>query len=236
MERFAQDVSLIQIDVMDGKFVTSKDWPYKISQSVDLSSYNKGDGMVDLDKEFLKVINQEEGLPCWQDLDVEVDLMVQNPEVAAEQWIAAGAARVIVHFESAAPAVIESVLKSIKEKGIETGLAIDLATPIETVIDFYNTNQDRIDIVQFMGIERVGYQEQPFSEKTLVYVSSFKKEFPDSVVSVDGGVSLDTIDKLAEAGIDKAIIGSALSEKSIGSSVTETIDQFERVLAVDATE
>ena len=63
-------VNTVQIDVMDGEFVPSKDWPY-------------------VGGELEKI-----------DFDFEVDLMVKNPEEVIESWVEAGAKRVIIHIES----------------------------------------------------------------------------------------------------------------------------------------
>lgn len=212
MERFVSLVPMVQIDVMDGKFTDSKSWPYEGG----------------LDKEFVKIINQEEGFPFWEDLDIEVDLMVTNPMKEADQWIAAGVARVIVHFESDTPENIKLTLASIKEKGIETGIAFGLETTQDVLNSFYKENQDNIDVVQFMGIEKIGFQGQPFNGGVLERIKSFKESFPQVKVSVDGSVNFDTAEKLAEAGADYLVIGSALQQTD--SSLSETIEQFDSFL------
>ena len=63
-------VDTVQIDVMDGEFVPSKDWPY-------------------IGGELEKI-----------DFDFEVDLMVKDPESVVESWVQAGAKRIIIHIES----------------------------------------------------------------------------------------------------------------------------------------
>lgn len=213
MKRFASLVPLVQIDVMDGNLTPSKSWPYQSGQ---------------VDSEFLKIVNQEEGFPCWEDLDVEVDLMVTNPAQAADQWIATGAMRIVVHFESETSDVISSVLASIKEKGIEAALAVGLETPIETVLDFYDKNGESIDVVQFMGIEKIGFQGQSFDERVIQNITAFKERFPEAMVSVDGGVNGETVSKLADAKVNRLIVGSALSN---GDSVEETIQSFDEFLS-----
>lgn len=214
MSEFLSLVPLVQIDVMDGKFTDSKSWPY----------------VGGIDKEFLKIINQEEGFPFWEDLDIEVDLMVSDPIKAVDQWIAAGAARVIVHFESAAPDVISSALKSIKDKGIEAGIAFGLETPEEKILSFCTENKENIDLVQCMGIEKIGYQGQPFSEKALERVKKLKESFPDLKVSMDGGVHLDSAPQLAEAGVDYLVVGSELH--TVEGSPAEKIQEFDNILKI----
>ena len=213
MTRFIGIVPLVQIDVMDGKFVPSRSWPYG----------------KDLDRQFLKIVNQEIGFPLWEELDTEIDLMVSNPAEAADQWIATGAARIIVHYESAAPVVIASVLSSIKEKGIESGLAVGLETPIGDIELFYEKNQEKIDLIQCMGIAKIGYQGEPFDERVLNRIAKLRAAYPHLMISVDGGVSDDTVEDLFEAGVSRLVAGSALGDDS---DVEKTIEHFEQFLKI----
>lgn len=213
MKRFISLVPLVQIDVMDGKFTDSKSWPYKNG----------------IDSEFIKIINQEEGFPFWEDLNIEVDLMVADPVRAADQWIAAGAARIIVHYESAAPDIVAAVLKSVKEKGIESGLAIGIDTFSETFTTFYDFHKDNIDSVQFMGIDKIGFQGQPFNDKVIENIKKFHENYPQAIISVDGGVNLNSALPLAEAKVSRFVVGSALSQ---GDSLEKTIEQFNNFLKI----
>lgn len=210
MTRFIGIVPLVQIDVMDGKFVPSRSWPYG----------------KDLDGQFLKIVNQEIGFPLWEELDTEIDLMVSNPAEAADQWIAAGAARIIVHYESAAPDIIAAVLTSVKEKGIETGLAVGLETPIEEIKLFYEKNQEQIDLIQCMGIAKIGYQGEPFDERVLDRIAKLRATYPHLIISVDGGVNEESIEDLVEAGASRLVMGSALNEEGDGASGVEHFEQF----------
>ncbi len=211
MQRFEGVVGMVQIDVMDGKFVQTKSWPYKQIQ----------------DKDFLKIIDQTEGFPSWEELDFEIDLMTLNPQTESDRWIAAGAARIVVHYESAAPTEITMTLASIKEKGIETGLAFGRETPFETIRDFYSSNQSRIDFIQFMGIKQIGHQGEPFDNGVLDTLVEFKKSFPETIITVDGGVNFDTIESISNVGVGRVIVGSALNT---GDSIKNTIEQFDAFL------
>ena len=82
-----------------------------------------------------------------------------------------------------------------------------------------------IDSVQFMGIDKEGFQGQPFDAKILSTIASFKTFFPHAIVAVDGGVNLDTAPEIIAVGVDRLIIGSALSNSDI--STAETIDEFD---------
>src|SRR3989338_5739203 len=100
---FAGVVPLVQIDIMDGKFVQNRTWPY-----------NPGD------QHFVKICAEEEGMPEWETIDFEVDLMIQNPEEVIGKWITAGARRIIVHYEGMQN--FEKIREMVPKGVIELGL------------------------------------------------------------------------------------------------------------------
>jgi ribulose-phosphate 3-epimerase len=198
---------LVQIDVCDGRFVPSKTWPYC-----------KG-GM----EEFDKIINEEEGFPFWETLDLEIDLMVRNPEEVVEGWIKAGAKRLILHIESASN-IMDTIKKlrtdygtaSNESFGLELGISLDIRTPNEDIYDLLKEVDEEgnpiIDFVQFMGILNVGFQGQELDEQVLEKISDLRNEFPNIHISVDGGVNFDNAADLISAGATRLVSGSAILE------------------------
>ena len=83
LARVAGHASVVQIDVMDGKFVKDVSWPY-----------------TEGDEYFQRILNEDDGLPYRDQFDFEVDLMVMRPEEVIDDWIKAGARRIVVHQES----------------------------------------------------------------------------------------------------------------------------------------
>ena len=61
-----------------------------------------------------------------------------------------------------------------------------------------------------MGIEKIGYQGQPFDERVIDQVKALRKEYPELIISVDGGVSFDTAPRLIEAGANRLVVGSVI--------------------------
>ncbi len=198
---------LVQIDICDGKFVPSKTWPYV-----------KG-GM----DEFAMIITEDEGFPFWDSLDLEIDLMVRNPEEIVHNWVKAGAKRIVLHLESA-PNILEIIEKlraeygTAKEEsfGLEIGVALDIRTPNEEVYEILDMIDDEgdsiIDFVQFMGIDNVGFQGQEFDDLVLEKISDLRNLYPNIPISVDGGVGFDNAADLISAGATKLISGSAIFE------------------------
>ncbi len=177
---------LVQLDIMDGKFVPARTWPH-----------NPGD------RHFALITNEEEGLPHWEDVDVEVDLMIENPELWVPKWVATGARRIIVHVESIRNFdTIRNAVPSL----IEFGLAINTTTPLSSLEPYF----DRIDFVQCMGIARIGFQGEAFDERVLEHVRAIRTAHPDLPISIDGAVSAETAKRLVDAGATRLVSGSAI--------------------------
>ena len=184
----------VQIDITDGIFVPDKSWPYTF-----------GEGGV-----FEKLLRGERGFPHWEDLNYEIDLMVTEPELVVQNWITAGAARVIVHIESTGH--INDIVKSFGKDELgsfrshELGIALNIETPNDTIYSL----MCQIDFIQCMGMEIIGHQGEPFSEKVIPKIKDLRKRFPEAILSVDGGVNEKSAPKLIAAGANRLGSGSAL--------------------------
>jgi ribulose-phosphate 3-epimerase len=183
-------VDTIQIDVMDGQFVPSKSWPYK----------------KDTDIYWEKYVNQDEGLPHWDKINFEVDLMVKDQIAEAKKWISAGVSRVICHVEALKEDEYENFLQLKEDFAVEIYLALVPETPSEILDQFL----DKIDGVQFMGINKIGYQGQDFAEEVLEKIADLRSKKPDIPIGVDGGVSFDTAKRLVDAGATALASGSTI--------------------------
>lgn len=195
-------VKVVQIDICDGQFTPVPTWPYKKH-----------------DDTFEKIKKEEEGMPLWKELNYEFDLMVNNPHEVVEDWVMAGASRIIVHAECRG-----GVLKAIDmlTGRVDVGLALN----IDTSLDIVSQHAEKINFVQFMGIDNVGFQNEPFDNKVLAKIAECKKLFPDLPVSIDGGVSFETAPELIKAGVDRLVSGSAI----FGSdNPVEAVDKFKSI-------
>ena len=192
----------IQIDICDGKFTPKPGWPYKKH-----------------DNNFESILAEERGLPHWEDIDFEMDLMIADPELELEKWIASGAKRLVIHFKSTKN--MDRIIGELQGL-VEIGIAIDIETPVEDIAPFIHD----IDFVQCMGIAKPGFQGQPFDDRVIAKVRELKERFPERIVSVDGGVNLETAPLLRAAGADRLIIGSAIFESE---NIAETIEEFENI-------
>lgn len=188
----------VQIDILDGLFVPEKSWPYIVSN----------------DPDFEKIKSEGEGLPFWQDVQFEIDLMIREPEHVWRDWVHAGASRIIVHVESTEK--LPDIIADFKKENVskdsflysQLGLAIQIHTEVEQLYPYL----EDIAFVQCMGIEQIGYQGQEFSGEVVHKIEDIKKRKPDMIVTVDGAMSEETIPLVKAAGAERVAVGSALFE------------------------
>ncbi len=181
-------VDLIQIDIMDGIFVVGKTWPYPLDR-------------IEPGQEILS-----EGLPDWEHVDYELDLMIKTPERTLALWQALAPAAIVIHYESVQD--WDDLLTQIEnaKEYISFGLSFDDDLDREKIEE----KLIHFSYLQCMGIDVIGAQAQPFSGKVLENVKYFKDKYPDLLVTVDGSVNFDTITELDNAGVDRFVVGSAV--------------------------
>ncbi len=186
-------VKTVQIDVCDGQFTPQPSWPYRKH-----------------DDSFEKIIKEEDGLPGWEKLNFEIDLMANKPEEKIEQWVQAGATRIILHIEARGD--VGAAIKALRDR-VEVGLALNTDTPISEIGNpKLGITEGSVQFIQLMGIDHIGFQGQEFDAKVIEKIREIKKMCPGYPVSIDGGVSLETAPKLIAAGADRLVVGSAIFE------------------------
>lgn len=216
--RIVNLVSWVQIDVMDGRFTDSISWPY-----------TKGS------KYFEDILNGNEGLPHWEDLNYSVDLMVNDPYTEAPKWLAAGVSRIIIHWgslfkikENRANKNPVDLINTLIQGGVEVCIAKAPHDDIFEIEEFLsNFSNGEISSIQFMGIDRVGYQGEPFVESVFDDVEKFHKKHPEIKISIDGGINLETAKEFAKLGVSRLVSGSFIFSNEDG--VKEAIQKLKEV-------
>ncbi len=200
----------IQIDLCDGKFVESTTWPY-----------NGEDALV-----FEKIMAEEEGLPYWDRFNFEGDLMVKDAHEKFDTFIKLGFGRIVFHLEAEGDIkdfsdFLEGIDMNTRDF-IQIGVSIDERTDINEIKNFINY----VDFIQVMGIGKIGVQGQEFDPKTITRVSEIKKLFPETKISIDGGVDTENAKLLKEAGADRLVVGSHIWNSG---DIPKTIQEFENI-------
>ena len=138
----------------------------------------------------------------------EAHLMVSHPNDWIDKLAQTGFERVIFHIESEDN--IGNVIESIKAKGMQVGLAINMDTPLERIEPFVS----KIDTVLVMSIVP-GFQGQPFIPKSLDRVRDIKTKNWSVRVGVDGSVKDVNAKEIAQSGVDFMTVGSFLLKGNI---------------------
>ena len=138
------------------------------------------------------------------DLFFDAHLMVEDPSRYIEQFVKAGCDCITVHTEACKD--IGSTLKQISNSGIKCGLTVKPATPVSEVQPYL----DDVDLVLVMSVEP-GFGGQGLIPKTLDKVRWLKdaRKGRKYLISIDGGVNLNTISEVSESGVDVVVTGSA---------------------------
>jgi ribulose-phosphate 3-epimerase len=140
-------------------------------------------------------------------LPLDVHLMIEQPEVYIPEFIRAGANRVLVHQE--ATAHLDRALAMIREAGAEAGAVINPATPVLMLTDVL----DKVDTVLVMSVNP-GFGGQKFIPNALEKIrqlSQLRSRYNAGFrIEVDGGVDLDNIADLAQAGANTFVAGTSI--------------------------
>jgi ribulose-phosphate 3-epimerase len=166
------------------------------------------------------VPNLSFGLPVVEavrrstDLPLDVHLMISEPARYLRQFRDAGADLLTVHIEVLPDP--RPVLREIRALGAAAGISLNPPTPLETLSDCL----DFCDVVLVMSV-MPGFGGQAFEPVALEKLRRLRATVGSQVLlSVDGGVNLETVGPCAEAGADLFVTGSTLfSQNDYGRSI-----------------
>lgn len=156
---------------------------------------------------------------------LDCHLMVSQPGFWIENFIKAGADIITVHAESffnqgesafnaASKRLLEQTIQKIKQAGLLVGISIKPATPVEIIQPFLN----EMDLVLVMSVEP-GFGGQTLIPECIKKIQTLKtlrdqsiedKKYYHYLIQVDGGIHLENISLVAEAGADVMVAGTAV--------------------------
>jgi ribulose-phosphate 3-epimerase len=138
---------------------------------------------------------------------IDVHLMVQPVDALAQAFCKAGAD--LVSFHPEASAHVDRTLQLIQAEGKQAGLAFNPGTPL----DVLECVIERIDLVLIMSVNP-GFGGQSFIDSALRKIERARKLIDatgrDIRLEVDGGIKVDNIRRVADAGADTFVAGSAI--------------------------
>ena len=203
MARLADEIAAVQaggataihVDVMDGHFVPNITIGPPVVQSLRRAT----------------------------DLPLDVHLMIENPDRYVPDFIRSGADRISVHQE--ATPHLDRSLNLIRSGGIEAGVAINPATPVESLSAILGT----VDFVLAMSVNP-GFGGQSFIRYTLDKIRQLdqwrREQALDFCIEVDGGLTTDNVMEVVRAGADWIVAGSSVFHSG---NPREAVEQMRRV-------
>ena len=151
---------------------------------------------------------------------IDVHLMVQPVDALASAFAEAGAD--LISFHPDASGHVHRSLQVIKGKGCKAGLAFNPAEPLD-VLDWVI---EEIDLVVIMSVNP-GFGGQSFIDSALRKIEEVRRRITasgkDIRLEVDGGIKVDNIRRVADAGADTFVAGSAIFGKSDYSAVVDAM-------------
>jgi ribulose-phosphate 3-epimerase len=175
---------LLHVDVMDGHFVPNLTFGIPV----------------------LAALRRRTRLP------LDVHLMVEDPGALLDDYLAAGADRVAVHWE--ATVHLDRLLSRIREGGAAAGVALNPTTPVEVLADAL----PGLDFVLLMSVNP-GFAGQRFlpyvvgkAERLARMIGERRGAAAEREIEIgmDGGIGADNIGRLAAAGVGMSVAGSAV--------------------------
>ena len=160
-----------------------------------------------MDGEF---VNNE--TPGWEmyerarsttDIIIDTHLMVENPE----NWIDDFSKSDIItfHLEAVDEETTDRIIEKLHELEIKVGISIKPDTPVQEIMPYL----DKIDMVLVMLVEP-GWGGQKMIEECIEKVSIIREANKDIDIEVDGGINLENVQKVKDAGANVIVAGTAV--------------------------
>lgn len=152
------------------------------------------------------------------DLVFDVHLMIENAEKYVDAFLDAGADIITVHYESTMD--YQYIKNAVKSKGKKLGISIKPKTDVSVLKDYIND----VDMILVMSVEP-GFGGQKFMEDSLDKISQIRKMDNSIDIEVDGGIGLDNVKKVVDAGANVIVAGSSVFG---ADDIEKTVDQFKK--------
>ncbi|MBU5677367.1 ribulose-phosphate 3-epimerase [Alkaliphilus sp. MSJ-5] len=161
-----------------------------------------------------------EGLKGKTKLPFDVHLMIENPDRYIPQFAKAGAHIISVHSEACIH--LHRTIQLIKDNGAKAAVALNPATPLNVIEHVL----EDLDMVLIMTVNP-GFGGQSFIESSLSKIEALRKIIDtrglNVDIQVDGGIKVDNVKKVIDAGANIVVAGSAIFNSE---NITQTVKQF----------
>lgn len=146
------------------------------------------------------------GLRRLTELPLDVHLMISDPLRYAAPMVDAGADLLTFHVEAVRDPA--ETAQRIKACGVGVGITLNPDTPLEAI----EPALDVVDLVLVMSVN-AGFGGQQFNPVALDRLRTLRRDHPDLILEIDGGMDTETIGPAAAAGCDLFVVGSAIFQR-----------------------
>ncbi|HEV8655299.1 MAG TPA: ribulose-phosphate 3-epimerase [Candidatus Limnocylindria bacterium] len=146
-------------------------------------------------------------------LPLDVHLMIERPDDWVDRYVDAGAAYVVIHVEAAR--AVSATLSRVRARGAKAGITLNPDTPVDVILPYLG----EVDLALVMSVNP-GFGGQKFIESALDKLQRLRKQIDARrlpvELEVDGGVKLENVGRVIEAGASVVVAGSAVFEAPEG--------------------
>lgn len=175
----SSEADMIHLDIMDGNFVPNLTFGFPVIKQI-------------------KSIAKK---------DLDVHLMISNPDNYIEDYQKAGADSLTVHYETCPH--LHKTIQNIKSLGMKAAVSLNPHTTVNNLHEIIG----ELDMVLIMTVNP-GFGGQKFIENSYEKIRKLRKLISDRAlktkIQIDGGVNLQNIRPLADAGVDIFVVGNTI--------------------------
>lgn len=151
----------------------------------------------------------------------DVHLMITEPERYINEFVESGADIITFHVEATKDP--DKVIDMIHEKGLKAGISVKPKTPLETIEPYL----EKIDMLLIMSVEP-GFGGQAYiegsTEKIRAAREMVKAHGLNTDIQVDGGINLQNLPEVLEAGANIIVAGSSVFKGDVAGNVKAFLD------------
>lgn len=151
----------------------------------------------------------------------DVHLMIEEPIRYIDEFVAAGADIITVHVEACKH--LDRTVEAIKEHGVLVGVALNPATPLASLEYIL----PKVDMVLLMSVNP-GFGGQSYIPYCTEKIQNLKKMIEQkrlkTDIEVDGGVNLENVESIMDAGANVIVAGSAVFHGDVAQNIRDFLD------------
>lgn len=216
-------VKKVHVDICDGLYVQSKTWPYSGIKT----------GRIEENFHITQLLAEEIGLPLWDSVEYQFDLMIKDPWRNIGVWAQIGATSVIIH-----PTSCDSIERFKETITLAQGFMMDVYVAY-TYDEWVSVKSDpeklksltevltecQIQGFQCMTIKHIGIQGQSFDTRWIDEFSNIHTNFPNLLIQLDGGIGEKSEEYVQESFANSVVIGSGIFAEG---NPTENIEYYSK--------